>query len=188
MSKVKKRKAEQAFLSRDFQKSFSMYSDMYTTNSSDRESKIGLLLSDFATEHEEEALALFDYYVVTKAQNQDAESIVEDIIKNFDGNSDKIVSLFSEIMSFDKNTIDGIMYDDFKLVVESKGDFKAAFEDLMFSTKVIFDQREDLIEFVDTLVDNGYEDMALSYLEDTAFTLSYDNRVQKIVEKLKLKD
>lgn len=188
MSKIKKRKAEQAFLAKQYRESLRLYGEVYTKNSRDGEAKVGVLLSDFASEHEEEAQALFDYYLVTRTETEGTEGIVEDIIKNFDGNSERIISLVSELMKYDKNSIDGIMYDDFKMVVASKGDFKSAFEDLMFSTKVIFEQKEDLLEFVDTLVDNGYDDMAMSYLEDTAFVFPYDTKIQKIVEKLKLKD
>lgn len=188
MSKLKKKRAEQAFLGRKYDEAFRLYSEIYVTKESDGEAKIGVLLSDFASEHEEEAQALYDYYTIAKSENEDAEVIIEDIMQNYDGNSDKIITLVNELMSYDKNNIDGIMYEDFKRIVESKGDFRIAFEDLMFSTKVIFDQRDDLLEFVDTLVDNGYREMALTYLEDTEFTFSLDNRIQKIVDKLKLKD
>lgn len=188
MSRVKMRKAEQAFLNKEYDRAFRLYSQEYIDNRSNDVAKVGVLLSDFANEYEDEAQALYDYYTVAKEENEAAEEIIEDIIKNYDGNSERIVSLVSELMSYDKHAIDGIMYDDFKKIVANRGSFKHAFEDLMYSTKVVFEEKDDLLEFVDTLVDNGYKDMALSYLEDTSFMFAYDNRVQEIVQKLKLKD
>lgn len=188
MSKVKKKKAEQAFLAKQYEESLKLYGEVYTKNPQDGEAKVGVLLSDFASEYEEEAQALFDYYLVARAESEGAEGVVEDIIKNFDGNNNKILSIVNELIRYDKNSIDGIMYDEFKMIVKSRGDFKVAFEDLMFSTRVIFEHKEDLLEFVDTLVDNGYGDMAMSYLEDTALVFPYDNKIQKIVKKLKLKN
>ncbi|MFW5990252.1 MAG: hypothetical protein ACOCP1_02495, partial [Campylobacterales bacterium] len=100
MSRVKMRKAEQAFLNKEYDRAFRLYSQEYIDNRSNDVAKVGVLLSDFANEYEDEAQALYDYYTVAKEENEAAEEIIEDIIKNYDGNSERIVSLVSELMSY----------------------------------------------------------------------------------------
>ncbi len=46
-----------------------------------------------------------------------------------------------------------------------RGSFRVAFEDIMFSTKVAIENKEDFYDFVTKLIDNGFENTAYTYLE-----------------------
>ena len=78
---------------------------------------------------------------------------------------------------------DGITYDDFLTLVKEKGNFKEVFENIMFSTKVVITSKEDLIDFIIKLSENGFRDMALSYLDDMSNIFPQD---QEILELYKL--
>jgi hypothetical protein len=79
--------------------------------------------------------------------------------------------------------VDGVTYCDFKELVEKEGDFKKVFENIMFSTKVVITSKEDLIDFITKLHQNGFSDMALSYLDDMSDMFPQD---QDILELYKL--
>ncbi|MDE5603553.1 MAG: hypothetical protein K2I71_06530, partial [Helicobacter sp.] len=100
--------------------------------------KMFSMLADMALEHEEEARALFEYYQVTKMKNnwQTEESIIE-MIGNFDKNLCELSMVIQNLQDIDIDKNDGILYKDFKELERDVG-FKEAFEDLMFSSKIIF--------------------------------------------------
>lgn len=74
-------------------------------------------------------------------------------------------------IDIDKN--DGILYKDFKELEKDIG-FKEAFEDLMFSSKIIFTNKNDFLYFVKNLVKFGYEDIAMNYFENSGSFLFFD--------------
>ena len=67
--------------------------------------------------------------------------------------------------NLESEILDGVAYKDFQKMCETKS-FKEVFEDLIFSTKVIFTSREDFYTFLKDLIENGFENIALSYIED----------------------
>jgi hypothetical protein len=79
---------------------------------------------------------LFDYYQIIKLEKDNPMEIIESIIDDITTSSYQLNNLLSQIEN-DVDNSDGMGYDDFLDLVESKGDFKRAFEDIMFSTKVI---------------------------------------------------
>ena len=81
----------------------------------------------------------------------------------------------------DKN--DGILYKDFQKVVNNVG-FKEAFEDLMFSTKIIFTNKGDFLFFMQNLVDYGFKDIAINYFENIGNILFLDRDFLKIYKRI----
>jgi hypothetical protein len=57
----------------------------------------------------------------------------------------------------------------------------------MFSTKVIITKKEDFIEFLDILIENGYYDMAFNYLENALNIFPIDKQLRQLFEKLSQK-
>jgi len=60
----------------------------------------------------------------------------------------------------DINELDGILYQDIKDILD-----KVTLENILFTTKVMFLDNEELIEFMNKLNEYGYEDVALDYVE-----------------------
>ena len=72
---------------------------------------------------------------------------------------------------FDVNEINGIKFSDVKEIVKSREEF----ENILLSTKVIFESKEDLLEFFEMLLKYGYKDSAINYFEEVILNLNdYD--------------
>ena len=146
-----------------------------------KEARIGAILCDMAIQNEDQAMALFEYYILTKENGaEDCEDVIEEIINSVEKHSDKIAHLFTENdLEAQINAENGIKYEDFMNLIQSRGSFKEAFEDIMFSTKVIISKKEDFIDFLSKLIENGFIEMSLNYLE-SAITL-FPNDEQLII-------
>ncbi len=177
------KEANSAFLNGDYKKAIFYYSLILKQEPENKEAKIGILLSDLAQDESDEAIALYDYYQVLKKEKKSvAENIIEEMINSHDLTVEKISKfLEDEITEIE----DGITYSDFKKHIENRGSFKRAFEDIMFSTRVIISQKEDFFDFLEGLIDNGFDEMALTYLEDATVLYPTDRKIRQILEKIK---
>jgi hypothetical protein len=54
----------------------------------------------------------------------------------------------------------------------------------MFSTTVIITKKEDFIDFLDQLIEHGFEEMALTYLESALSVYPSDKLLRKLLKKL----
>jgi hypothetical protein len=150
-----------------------------------QEYHIKVLLCDIAMEDEQKAQALFDYFTVEKDKNYNkAISSILDIIDAYDGDIDKLNSLLSQF-SLPVESIEAISYDDFKAIVKSKKTFQEAFEDIVYSTKVIITEKDDFLDFIKNLIDNSYYDTAYNYIENSISTFSFDPQIQELTKELK---
>lgn len=76
-----------------------------------------------------------------------------------------------------------ITYDDFRAILRKCGNFKQAFLNVALTSKILISKKDDLVEFVDFLIENGYFDMAWSYLENGI--LIDDERANMLINNLK---
>ncbi len=179
--------AENHFAKKDYNKALTLFGDILIEMPDFNPAKIGVLLCDLALDHEHESHALYDYYtILRKTKNIKADEILLEAIKSFDGNIDKISDFFRSINSSKIDAIDGIMYEDFKQMIERRGSFKRAFEDLMYSTKIVISGHDDFIEFMNKLVDNGFKDVAINYLENAGGILPFDEDIRHLINKINM--
>ncbi len=184
MNKFKER-AKDNFFKREYNNALLNYSLSLKEFPNDEEAKLGALLCDLAFEHEEEAVALFEYYEIAKEQkNVDSQEIVKEIIESVDNNINKISSIFIDYIDERLMMENGISYSDFIEIVRKEGDFKAVFENIMFSTKVLISKKEDFIDFLTKLVENGFEEMALSYIEDALKIFPNEKKIEALLNKI----
>jgi len=177
--------ANDSFFQRDFKKALLNYSLALKEVPDDKEAKIGALLADLAFEKEEEAVALFEYYEVTKAVgDQDAEETIERMIENFDYENDDLSDALSEIEGRLGNIEEGILFDEFIAHATSREDVKTAIEDLMFSSKIIIHKKEDFVELIGILIDNGYQELAYNYIENALMLYPDDTYFYDLLKKL----
>ncbi len=85
------------------------------------------------------------------------------------------------------DSLDAIKYEDFKKLIEARGSFRIAFEDIMFSTKVAIETKEDFFDFVDKLIENDFNNTAYSYLDGFNAYFSYDTKIEELYKKLEEK-
>jgi len=170
-------RAEGEFLKGDYQKSLRSYGLILKDYPALDEAKIGVYLSDLGIESEEEAQALFDYYQVIKTEKENAVDIIDGLIDSLDSSKQYIQELLLNPVQEQVEYGDGIRYSDFLLLIENRGSFKKAFEDIMFSTKVVITEKDEFIDFVTQLANEGFDEMALNYLDATTSLFGDDQDV-----------
>lgn len=169
-------RAEGEFLQGDFANSLRSYGLILKDYPSLDEATIGVYLSDLGVENKEEAQALFDYYLTIKEDKENAVEIIDQLIETLDSSKYEIHKLLDP-MEEQLEYGDGIRYSDFLVLVEDRGSFKLAFEDIMFSTKVIITNKDDFIDFVTKLSRDGFDEMALGYLDATSQLFGNDQDI-----------
>ena len=178
--------AENYFYSGKYDEALRIYGVLLKDFPDLKEAKIGAILSDIANENDEEAQALFEYYQVLKKENsEDAEKIIEDMINSFDNTLEKISSFLDDTLFRRDEYVNGISYDDFKELVNQRGSFKRAFEDIMFSTKVIITNKNELLDFLQELVNNGFDEVAMRYIDTAVIAYPGEERIEDIIKKMK---
>ena len=181
MSKISQdlllQRAEGAFLKGDYTNALRSYGLILKDYPLLDEAKIGVYLSDLGVENEEEAQALFDYYQIIKTEKENAVDIIDGLIDSLDSSKLQIQELLTKPLTEQIEYGDGIPYSDFLALVKSRGSFKKTFEDIMFSTKVVITDKDEFIDFVTKLANEGFDEMALGYLDATTNLFGDDQDV-----------
>jgi tetratricopeptide (TPR) repeat protein len=179
------KKAESEFLSKNYQKALIEYSLVLQNDANNQDAKAGVYLCDVGLENSEEAQALFEYYYAIKSESSDPLGVIEALIDSLSATQAKLQELLSDPLQEQLEYSDGIRYEDFMRLVKDRGSFKQAFEDIMFSTKVVITDKEEFIDFVKSLASEGFDDMALSYLDATSGLFGNDQEVLELYNVLK---
>jgi len=177
--------ANDDFTKQEYAKALFAYALVLKHDPKNQEAYNGAILAEMAMSGEESASALFDYYsVLRREDNEDADEIMNDIIESMDGTMETLRELLPDPVSKKLEGEDGILYADFKMLVEDTNDFKRTFENIMFSTRVIITAKDDFIDFLDKLLHNGFKEMGLTYLETALKTYPNDEKLSQILEDI----
>ncbi|NPA59944.1 MAG: hypothetical protein GXO30_05710 [Epsilonproteobacteria bacterium] len=177
--------AKESFSKSDFQKALEKFAIVLQDYPSSKEAYNGVILSEMALSGESGAEALFDYYEILKSEDtEQADVIMSDILQTMDGTIEKISEIFAEPLRDRLEFEDGILYDDFKQIIEDGESFKETFENIMFSTRVIITKKEDFTDFLENLIEHDYAEMALTYLENALSIYPSDKLLRKLLKKL----
>ncbi|DAB40027.1 MAG TPA: hypothetical protein CFH81_07385 [Sulfurovum sp. UBA12169] len=181
MSKTSKQillqRAENEFLRGEYANALRNYGLILKDYPTLDEAKVGVYLSDLGIEREEEAQALFDYYQIIKYQKDNAAQIIDSIITSLEDTKLKVQDLLADSLEEEVEYGEGIRYGDFLELVEQRGSFKKTFEDIMFSTKVVITNKDEFIDFVTRLSGEGFDEMALNYLDASANLFGNDQDI-----------
>jgi len=186
MSKFKNlSKAKDSFSQEKFAEAMNQFGEVLQNYPNSKEAYNGVILSEMAMSGEGGAEALFDYYEILKEEDgESADLIMSDILQNMDGSLEKLSEVFADPIRDRLEFEDGILYEDFKSVIEKGESFKETFENIMFSTRVIITKKEDFIDFLDNLIENDFAEMALTYLENALSVYPSDKLLRKLLKKL----
>jgi tetratricopeptide (TPR) repeat protein len=190
MTKEKlKAKAEDYFYKGEYEKALQNFSLALMQAPDDKELQICAVLTDMANENEEKAQAIFEYYQITKEiEEENAEEIIGDLIESMDFDVDILNKVLDGgYLANEYQDDNSINYDDFIQLVNDRGSFKRAYEDIMFSTKVLINSKDDFIDFLDRLIDNNYVETAFSYADAAITLFPKDTKLQYIFHKIKEK-
>lgn len=181
--------AKESFSNSDYKKALEKFASVLQNFPNSKEAYNGVILAEMALSGEGGAEALFDYYEILQEEDKEqADIIMSDILQNMDGSIERLKEVFAEPLRDRIEYEDGILYKDFKAIVDSGNSFRETFENIMFSTKVIITQKEDFIDFLDNLIDHDFAEMALSYLENALSVYPSDKLLRKLLKKLAKRD
>lgn len=179
------KRAENEFLQGDFMNALRSYGLILKDYPSLDEAKIGVYLSDLGVESKDEAQALFDYYQIIKEEKTNAVEIIDGLIDSLDHSKLDMQKLLADPIEEQLEYEDGIRYSDFLELVESRGSFRTTFEDIMFSTRVMITNKDEFIDFVIKLSEEGFDEMVLKYLDTTSHLFGNDQDVLALYNVVK---
>lgn len=162
------------FLKKDFKTAKMYFSLAYEKRKNKRLFNF-IVLCDLAFKSPKEAFLLFEFYLDHYQ------------IKNIDKDLDEILNTMEMKKADEANNEfeDGhtLNYKDFLKSEEQIG-FKKSFENIIHSTKLVIDNRDDFLDFLEKLLDNGYKEMTLNYIESVMPHFWANGRFIKLQEKL----
>jgi len=177
--------AKESFSKANFKNALEKFAMVLQNFPNSKEAYNCVILAEMAMSGEGGAEALFDYYEILKEEDKEqADTIMSDILHNMDGSLERLSEVFAEPLRNRLEFEDGILYKDFKTIIDSGESFKETFENIMFSTRVIITQKEDFIDFLENLIDHDFAEMALTYLENALSVYPSDKLLGKLLRKL----
>jgi len=177
--------AKDSFNKAEYKSALEKFAEVLQNYPNSKEAYNGVILSEMAMSGEGGAEALFDYYEILKEDDQEqADIIMSEILQSLDGSVEQLSKVFSEPLRERLEFEDGILYSDFKKLLNEGADFRETFENIMFSTRVIITQKDDFIDFLDRLIEHDFAEMALTYLENALSVFPSDRLLHKLLKKL----
>ena len=180
--------AHSYFTGKNYVQALFLYSQLCTEYPQNQEYPMYAIFCDIASENYEKGQSLFDYFTIAKnADFENAIKYVNDIINAYNGDMDKMMELMKDISLQSQETLEAINYDDFNNLIKSRGSFRIAFEDIMFSTKVAINSKEQFFDFIGQLIDNNFNTTAYQYLDNYNEFFSYDTKIEEYYKILESK-
>ena len=177
--------AKDSFSKAEYKNALEKFATVLQNYPNSKEAFNGVILSEMAMSGEGGAEALFDYYEVLKTDDREtADKIMSEILQDMDGSLEKLNEILSDPIRQHLEFEDGILYSDFRQLVDEGTDFKEIFENIMFSTRVIITQKDDFVDFLDRLIEHDFAEMALTYLENALSVYPSDKLLRKLLKKL----
>lgn len=177
--------AKDSFSKAEYKNALENFAIVLQNYPNSREAYNGVILAEMALSGEGGAEALFNYYEVLKVDDKEqADVIMSKILQDIDGSLEKLSTVFTDPIRERLESEDGILYKDFKNILDEGGEFRETFENIMFSTRVIITQKDDFLDFLDRLIEHDFEEMALTYLENALSIYPSDKLLRKLFKKL----
>ncbi len=170
-------RAIKLFKKRDFEGAKALFSLAYERHPS-AELLAFLELCPFAQAEPDEVMGLFEAYYSGISENQ--EENLREILE--------IIGAGEAEFASKMQAENAVSYAEFMDLVAKSGDFKTTFQNVMYSTRILISQKSDLLNFIEKLVENGYGELGLSYLENSAEMFDGDAGLEQIAAKLRAKN
>jgi len=132
-----------------------------------------IMLCSLAKTRRDEAMTLFEIFKLKDKLGMSPDEL-EEILGALEAK-------FGDDESLEEQN--AISYADFMDAVR-RGGFKSTFEDIMFSTRVMIDNRDDFLEFLQNLIKNDFIEMGLNYIETAAVMFAGDERLSALAREI----
>lgn len=127
-------------------------------------------LCEFALKFPDEGEMLFEFYM----KNCRARSINTEFARILEACESKRTQPFEAALS----------YADF-LQSEQQLGFKQSFENIIFANRLVINNKNDFLDFLEKLLEHGYTDTMLGYMESVAQLFAGDEKFMRLQEKLR---
>jgi len=179
--------AEQFFNEEKYEQALLSYAEILKRNPYSRKAQMLVILTEMVMNNESGGEALYDYYSILLEENiPNSEDIIQNILDSIDNKQLEFNKLLNEPLKEQLMYADGISYTDFKEIAVKEKGFKRAFEDIVFTTKVIITTKRELVDFLNNLIKYGFYSAALNYLEGALTTFPNDKSLQFLAKKLQM--
>jgi tetratricopeptide (TPR) repeat protein len=177
------------FLAEYYDKALFLYSRVSSLEPTNKEYQIYALFCDLASEDNLKAQELFEKFTILKDEDLNkALDFVQDEIALHDGDNELLLQMIHDVSLQTIESLEAIDYNDFLQLEKNRGSFKRAYEDIMFSTKVSIVSKDDLVDFINKLIENGFDSTAYTYLDGFNEAFSYDKDLTELYKKLESKN
>jgi len=169
---------------KDFKNARNLFSLVYRDDPANLDAKVGILLTSLPENLENEIVSLYEFYNIMKAF--DKKSIYEMIESLCDSFENSVIDLFENIYNTHAYVDEfGISYKDLKDILKNEKDKKKVLQAVFFSTRLLIDNKEDFFEFVDLLVEYGYKELAIGYIDYATNFFPNDEKLNQLAQKLR---
>lgn len=177
--------AKDKFLQKKYDEALRLFAKVLEDFPESKAAYNGAIITEMALSGENGAEALFDYYDLLRLEDEEkADNIINEILETMQDSIDDVANFLEEHVPARVSIEDGIEYSDFKMLLENGGEFKEIFENIMFSTKVLITEKEDFIDFLERLIENGFKEMAMRYIESAMHHYPNDVTLQKLLKNI----
>ncbi len=166
LHKKYKKLAIETFESERFSLALKFFSLVLKYDSEDYDAKIGAVLSDYAKEDKIDAMSLYDLYYTSIKLGESKENTYNVIIELLEQNNSFLDDLLNSLENFTASIENGVEYKEFLEIAKQKNSMREALEDIMFSSKLIIDSKEDMMSFIELLYKHNFKEEAMTYLEN----------------------
>ncbi len=179
-------RAEEAFEQSDYDRALLYLSLAARQAPEDEHVAVMVLLASLAMEAPDEAHAVAEFYTVARAvDGAHALSMAYTLIDSIE-NYEVYESAAQLAERFRQRSEEAgaISYDEFRQLVDENDDFKETFEKVIYSTRVVIADKGEFFAFIEELIDNGYTEMALAYIDSANAIFPSDRRLRQLLNKI----
>jgi len=177
--------AYQLYQTKEFGKALTLFSFLYDEDPSDLEAKAGVLLCSTAVDFPNEAQTLLELYTIVRSVDEEnAYDALQSLVDTIEAGEETLKEGVNIRLEDEVEKEDGILYRDFKALFMQSHDFSKTFQDIFFSTRVIITEKEDFFDFIEILIEHGFYELAMNYIENANQAFPSDEKLSDLLDKL----
>lgn len=128
-----------------------------------------------------EALLLLEFYEIKRK-----EASIETFFDILNSVFAKVLNVQNiEDAELDQEIQDSITYEEFQNLVRVNGNFRKVFEGVMFCSKIVISNKNEMLQFLNDLIEADFIDIGLNYIENSAVIYTGNKNFENIAKKIK---
>lgn len=167
------------------QEAIGLFNQLYFQFPQDLDVQIGRMFCDIGITDLSKGVALSEFYYLLRQEKNSLQAYRETLprIQKLEERENLETEKALELAIGNAEALSCISFGDFKDFIISKNNFQEAFEDFTLSTKIAFSNKNELYEFLNLLIDEGYANLILQYAENIGENMGFDTQIHQILQK-----